>query len=135
MQKLRAEIKASFSQQTDITMQSTQQMTYLHAILQESMRVYPPVPSTFPRTTPPGGAIVCGKFVAEGYIVGVNQMAAMSSADNFTNPTDFVPERWLGDEKYQNDIRKAYQPFSYGPRNCLGKKYVLKLFALLKLQK
>ncbi|KOC07833.1 cytochrome P450 monooxygenase [Aspergillus flavus AF70] len=121
MQKLRQEIYATFQAEAEITMRSTQSMEYLHAVLQEAMRVYPPVPCTFPRTTPPGGAMVCGRFVPGGYIVGVNQLAAMTSEKNFKDPLKFIPERWCGDERYQEDSRKAYQPFSYGPRNCLGK--------------
>ncbi|EZF74480.1 hypothetical protein H105_03818 [Trichophyton soudanense CBS 452.61] len=121
MQKLRKEIESTFQHESDITMRSTQGLEYLNAVLQESMRVYPPVPCTFPRTTPPGGATICGRYVPGGYIVGINQLAAMTSAKNFTDPTKFVPERWLGDERYKNDCKKAYQPFSYGPRNCLGK--------------
>jgi len=35
----------------------------------------------------------------------------------------FIPERWLGeDERYANDQRQVLQPFSFGPRNCIGKK-------------
>jgi cytochrome P450 len=124
LQKLRAEIHAAFQHESDISMRALQGLEYLNAVLQESMRVYPPVPCTFPRTTPRGGAMVCGRFVPAGYIVGVNQLAAMTSAQNFARPLQFAPERWLGDEQYQHDIRKAYQPFSYGPRNCLGKKLV-----------
>ncbi|KAF3483151.1 cytochrome P450 CYP3/CYP5/CYP6/CYP9 [Arthroderma uncinatum] len=101
MAKLREELQATFQQEADITMRSTQGLEYLNAVIQESMRVYPPVPW--------------------GYIVGVNQLAAMTSAQNFKDPNKFVPERWLGDERYKNDCKKAYQPFSYGPRNCLGK--------------
>ncbi|GFF57341.1 toxin biosynthesis cytochrome P450 monooxygenase, putative [Aspergillus udagawae] len=124
LQKLRAEIHAAFQHESDISMRALQSLEYLNAVLQESMRVYPPVPCTFPRTTPRGGAMVCGRFVPAGYIIGVNQLAAMTSAQNFARPLQFALERWLGDKQYQHDIRKAYQPFSYGPRNCLGKKLV-----------
>jgi len=44
------------------------------------------------------------------------------SARNFRDPHAFVPERWLGDEKYAGDRKAALQPFSVGPRDCLGKK-------------
>jgi cytochrome P450 len=40
----------------------------------------------------------------------------------FTQPDDFIPERWLGDPIFANDERQAVQPFSVGPRNCIGKK-------------
>jgi cytochrome P450 len=40
----------------------------------------------------------------------------------FKDPFAFVPERWLGDERYADDARAAVQPFSAGPRDCLGKK-------------
>lgn len=38
----------------------------------------------------------------------------------FRNPDEFVPERWLGDPTYKDDIRDAHQPFGVGTRNCLG---------------
>ena len=38
----------------------------------------------------------------------------------FRNAAVFVPERWLGDTEYAADKRDAHQPFSVGPRNCLG---------------
>lgn len=35
---------------------------------------------------------------------------------------EFIPERWLGDPKFKDDKRDVFQPFSVGPRNCIGKK-------------
>ncbi len=84
--------------------------------------MYPPAPGTFPRTVPPGGAIICGIFVPGGYSVGVNQSAITRSEENFKFPNEFHPERWMGDERFASDRRKACQPFSYGPRNCIGKR-------------
>lgn len=40
----------------------------------------------------------------------------------FVQPEAFVPERWLGHEDFVGDHKEAFQPFSYGPRNCLGRK-------------
>jgi cytochrome P450 len=56
--------------------------------------------------------------------VTVAQYAAYHSSYNFKDPDSFVPERWLpeGQEEYGSDQKKVFQPFSYGPRNCLGKK-------------
>jgi cytochrome P450 len=49
------------------------------------------------------------------------------SSRNFTEPERFIPERWLKEGEYQGlrfDKHRhgALQPFSFGPRNCIGKK-------------
>lgn len=38
----------------------------------------------------------------------------------------FIPERWLDDPRFAGDAKRALQPFSVGPRNCIGKKYVIR---------
>jgi cytochrome P450 len=42
----------------------------------------------------------------------------------WTQAEDFIPERWLGDSQFERDKRQIFTPFSVGPRNCIGKKYV-----------
>lgn len=59
--------------------------------------------------------------------LAVVSWAAFRSSKNFKDPELFLPERWMldepGFEKYHSfDKREVVQPFSYGPRNCLGKK-------------
>lgn len=50
------------------------------------------------------------------------------SAENFAHPLEFAPERWLDgparDGRFARDKQHALQPFSVGPRNCIGKKWV-----------
>lgn len=55
-------------------------------------------------------------------------LATQRSSLNFKKPNSFIPERFLGDPEFDLDKRHALQPFSLGPRNCLGRKYVLSLF-------
>ncbi len=43
------------------------------------------------------------------------------SKENFTDPMAFRPERFLAGEKTKDNL-EAMQPFSYGPRNCIGMK-------------
>jgi cytochrome P450 len=53
--------------------------------------------------------------------VSVSQWPANHSSRNFKKPDKFVPERFLGDPEYNDDNRAVLNPFSFGPRNCLGK--------------
>lgn len=60
-------------------------------------------------------------------MVGVHALAAAYSEENFHLPNAFVPERWLPTSTtdrtspFYKDARGASQPFSLGPRGCLGK--------------
>lgn len=48
---------------------------------------------------------------------------------NFKHPEKFIPERFLDDPEFANDSKTIMQPFSFGPRNCIGRKsvYLLKI--------
>lgn len=122
LRRLTGEIRGRFESEGDITIQSTAELPYLGAVVQESLRLFPPGPAVFPRVVPAGGRTVCGHSVPEGVTVGVHQLSANRSARNFAQPGDFVPERWLDDPRFDKDDKAACQPFSFGPRNCIGKK-------------
>lgn len=53
----------------------------------------------------------------------VAQWAAYHSSANFSQPELFAPERWLQDPSsiFAFDKRDVFEPFSIGPRNCIGK--------------
>lgn len=87
----------------------------------EGLRCYPPVPTGLNRKVPKGGATICGEFVPEDTSMSVHQFSTYRSEDNFKNAYEFRPERWLGDPEYKDDHLDALEPFSVGPRNCIGK--------------
>ncbi|KAI0409711.1 cytochrome P450 [Xylaria palmicola] len=120
MKILTDEIRQSFSSNDEITFEAISKLGYLNACLREGLRVYPPVPSALPREIAQDGNAIMGKWIPGGTRVSVHPTAASRSPANFKDPDAFVPERWLGDPEYKDDIREATQPFSVGPRNCLG---------------
>ncbi|KAJ5190082.1 hypothetical protein N7472_009096 [Penicillium cf. griseofulvum] len=123
--KLSTEIRTEFSQEAAMTNARLQALPYLNAVIEEALRIYSVVPSTFPRRTSPDGATIAGKFVPGDFAIGINGYAAAMSEINFVCPTEFHPERWLGDPRFERDDKKAHQPFSTGPRNCLGKNMAM----------
>lgn len=90
MQKLAREVRDAHESLEDITMESVQGLEYLHAVLQEGLRMYPPVPSLLPRTTPPEGTVICDAHVPEGVSVGVHQLSAYRCPANFKTLMNFV---------------------------------------------
>lgn len=115
------EVRSAFTSESDINFVEANKLKYMLACLDEAMRMYPPVPGTFPRDVPIGGDQIGDTFIPENAIVGVTQFATYHSADNFYLPDEFIPERWLDDERFVNDNKAAFQPFSVGPRNCVGR--------------
>ena len=122
LQKLVAEIRSTFAHSHEITMVSVNNLKYQLAVLDEALRIMPPVSTALVRLVPSGeGEVVGGHFVPGGTRVGVASWAASRSPLNFRDPESFVPERWLGDVRYAEDRREASQPFSLGPRGCIGR--------------
>ncbi|GME43669.1 Cytochrome p450 [Neofusicoccum parvum] len=118
---LLGEIRGAFAAVEDMDLVNLQRLPYLSACVEEGLRMYPPVPFALPRKIAPGGAEVCGRWVPGGTRVYVPQFAAYHSAVNFVSPDAFLPERWMGGSEFESDRRDVLQPFSFGPRNCLGK--------------
>ena len=111
-----------FQSPDEMTVVGVNKCKYLLACIEEALRVYPPSPQPHHRIVPAGGAVVNGEYIPQGVAVSIPIYAASRSPLNWTEPDSFVPERWLGeDPKFSNDKRDASQPFSYGPRNCIGR--------------
>lgn len=117
------EVREAFDTEGDITFNTASaRLPYMLACLEEALRMYPPVPTVLLRTTPHDRfSKVSGYHVPPGTHIGVSQLAANFSSSNFKNPKTFAPERWLSGTENRDDNKDARQPFSLGPRNCIGK--------------
>ncbi|KAK1455790.1 averantin oxidoreductase [Colletotrichum melonis] len=104
----------------DLNIINLQRLPYLNACLEEGLRMYPPLRAWWLVWLLKKGQLSAGNSSQEE---SVAQYAGYTPACNFANPHDFVPERWLVEppEKYAKDNKEVVQPFSYGPRNCIGK--------------
>jgi cytochrome P450 len=66
MQKLRQEIRETFSTAEDITLRATANLPYLAATIDESLRIFPVASYITPRLTPKGGHVIDNQLVPAG---------------------------------------------------------------------
>ncbi|KAF2008708.1 cytochrome P450 [Aaosphaeria arxii CBS 175.79] len=111
-----------------VTMASTKRMPYIHACLNEGMRLYPPIPGGMRRQVAAGKtSTVAGYSLPEKTVVSVWQLPTFTLPHHFSSHDQFIPERWLPANHPDrpaytlHDRQEAFQPFSVGPKNCLGK--------------
>lgn len=120
--RLTHEIRSTFATAADMTFTDLQNLPYMNACIDEGLRIFPPVPTGLTRTVPAGGDTVAGEFLPGGVTVSCHSWSQTHSPINFTQPDEFIPERWLeADGSYSGDDKDASQPFSLGPRGCIGK--------------
>lgn len=117
--KLQQELHANFKSYGDISATAALQLPYLQAVINEGLRIYPPGSQGFPRISP--GAIVDGKWVPPGVEVYTSAWSVTHDERNFHLPHNFIPSRWL--DSSCTDVKHASQPFSLGPRGCLGRNF------------
>lgn len=121
---LRGEVRGAFATGDELAFSDVSGLPYLRAVIEEALRIHAPLPAGINRVAPEGGAIIDDQFVPEGTVLQVPSWAAFHLEENFTDPWEFVPERWLGDAcpaRYAGDNRDVFNPFSQGQRSCLGR--------------
>ncbi|KAF9878113.1 hypothetical protein CkaCkLH20_04151 [Colletotrichum karsti] len=116
LDKLNEEVRGAFSSIDEITGEAAAKLPYLNAVIEESLRIFPPGPFGLPRVCP--GAVIDGHEVPEGVTVSVDPWAMSHSPRCWKDPHSFRPERWM--DESCSDNKEASQPFSRGPRACLG---------------
>ncbi|OTA81174.1 hypothetical protein M434DRAFT_85753 [Hypoxylon sp. CO27-5] len=95
-----------------------QNLNYLNAVVEETLRLSSPVPGCLPRIVPNGGACVGSIYIPAGTIASVSLLSIHQNTTLFPQPQKFCPERWLGEEGKR--LEKWNVAFSRGPRQCIG---------------
>ncbi|EME82347.1 uncharacterized protein MYCFIDRAFT_59503 [Pseudocercospora fijiensis CIRAD86] len=125
--KLRHEVDAASSQAPTgsvIKYAAAQKLPYLKAVIQEALRLFPPLFGLKEKTAPPGGEEVGGIFFPEGTGVAICDDAVCRKKDIFGEDAHiFRPERFLEKDEALNAkrFRTVDVIFGTGRFQCLGK--------------
>ncbi|KAI9794982.1 MAG: Cytochrome P450 monooxygenase orf9 [Peltula sp. TS41687] len=125
--KLRDEIRGRYNSYDEIDATKAQQLPYLAAVINEGLRIYPPGSQGFPRISP--GAVVDGYYVPPNTELYTSAWTITHDPRYFHEPYKFKPERWTQPDC--TDTLEASQPFSLGPRGCLGRNFAMLEISLI----
>lgn len=107
-------------------------LKYLHAIVKETLRLYPPAPLTGIREAI-DDCHVAGFHVLKGTRLLINLWELQRDPLIWSNPNEFQPERFLTSTHADVDFQSqdfGFVPFSYGRRSCAGTTFGLQVVYL-----
>ncbi len=107
--------------QTENVIEQLQKMTYTNAVLNESMRLYPPAWIT-DRQNLEDDSLAHFK-IKKNTLIGVSFYELHRNPKYWKNPDEFIPERFLGDQKKES--MQYFYPFGAGPRMCIGTGFAI----------
>lgn len=121
--RLMAELDSVLGGRTP-TIEQMEHLPYLEAVVNESMRILPPVPYTLRRSTVE--IDMHGTPVHEGDWVILSHYITHRCPKLYPQPRRFIPERWFSIKPTQYE----FVPFSAGPRWCIGKPLAMTMMKL-----
>lgn len=124
-QEMFEELVAIESQTQDVV-ERLQKMSYTNAVINESMRLYPPAWIT-DRENIADDALLDYQ-IRKGTLIGVSFYELHRNPKYWENPEQFNPERFLGEQKKQS--MQYFYPFGAGPRMCIGMGFAMYEMAL-----
>jgi cytochrome P450 len=119
------------------TMQDLPQLRVAEAVINESMRLYPPAYVMGREATEDVQLGAPGSYrVPKGMLVLMSQYVMHRDARYFDAPDEFRPQRWLDDGSGSPTLAKrlpryAFFPFGGGPRLCIGNQFAMMEAVLL----
>jgi cytochrome P450 len=92
----------------------------LDACINETLRLWPPVPSGLQRSIRQPLTLPSGRIVPSGTVLSTHTFTLHRDARNFSRPERFYPDRWLkGPGKNEVHNIKAFSPFGFGSTSCI----------------
>ncbi|XP_036150646.1 cytochrome P450 6k1-like isoform X2 [Monomorium pharaonis] len=120
--KLRKEIDEMLAKHGDLTYEIVNNMTYLHKVISETLRKYPPLPVLNRICTQETDLPTTNIRVSKGTLITIPLLGLHRDPSIYPNPDKFDPERFNAD-KVKERHSYAYMPFGEGPRNCIGARF------------
>ncbi|KAI5814629.1 cytochrome P450 [Pyronema omphalodes] len=97
---------------------------YVEDVINEVLRIHPPIITGIPRVTPPEGLTIGDLFIPGDTVVSVPIYCMHRDERFFQKPLEFIPERWSEQPELVID-KRAFTPFGIGDYSCAGKSLAM----------
>ncbi|KIK65139.1 hypothetical protein GYMLUDRAFT_39531 [Collybiopsis luxurians FD-317 M1] len=137
--RLRAEVLEHCGPSGELSYEQLRNLRYMRAVLNETLRLFPPVPlnvresrpggCTFPHSDSTFGSQLDDPrplHVPSSTVVTILPLLTQRNTELWGSDADvFDPDRWLEGERLSRFVSNPtmFTPFSAGPRICLGQNY------------
>ncbi|KAL5390314.1 hypothetical protein DPSP01_001886 [Paraphaeosphaeria sporulosa] len=129
LKRAQEEVRAAFSSEASINATDAAKLEYLNAVIEESLRLCPPLPDMLRRQLPSEApTTIAGRVIPPNTVVSVSCYSMFRSASHFSSPDTFAPERflksadesekWSPDSPLNHNDMAAFKPWGVGPREC-----------------
>lgn len=110
--KLYGELKALVDSGKEIVPANLKGLPYLNAVINETLRLWPAVPSGIQAIVGPQGLEVEGQFIPPHTVARVLHYVIQTDERYWVRPDEFIPERWTDEKPELIKDRRAFIPFS-----------------------
>lgn len=119
--RLSKEIDQFFDKNVDVSYESVNELHYLDAVINETLRHSPTLPRLIKEAAKNCVLKYNGQdvYIPKGTTVQMSVYCLHRDEENFQDASQFLPERFLKNSTLRHNSQ-AFLPFGTGPRSCVG---------------
>ncbi|KAK0634267.1 cytochrome P450 [Bombardia bombarda] len=129
-------IEAVYQEMVDVDILDTKvlsQLPNLNAVIQETLRLYPVLPTAGTRKTGPNGVTIAGVFIPPYTTIVNPRYSIHRREDCFEQATEFIPERWTTRRDMVKNMA-AYSPWGTAHHSCIARVMAIDVLRITTAQ-
>ncbi|XP_039866652.1 cytochrome P450 27C1 [Simochromis diagramma] len=118
--QIHTEIKKTLKPGAVATAEDVSNLPLIRGLVKETLRLFPVLPGNGRITQ--DDLVVGGYFIPKGTQLALCHYSTSLEEENFSEPLDFQPDRWIRKDTTDRVDNFGSIPFGYGIRSCIGRR-------------
>lgn len=119
-EQIYTEVTNTLGPGTIATADDVSRLPLIRGLVKETLRLFPVLPGNGRITQ--DDLVVGGYFIPKGTQLALCHFSTSMDGENFPDPEDFRPERWIRKDSTDRVDNFGSIPFGYGIRSCIGRR-------------